>query len=202
MGVESGWHAVRIELTLQIVGDIADLGPELVAVARDAIRHFVETGHRLRVERPGAPARPVFVTLRNPDASLRGCIGSVVAVEPDVVAETARSAVLAASRDPRFPPVRPEEVPGLAVEVSALMPPEPVSDESELDPRRYGVIVRDRLGRQGLLLPDISGVDAPALQLAIARQKAGVAPGALVTVLRFEVAKFAEAGSLEWALAH
>jgi AmmeMemoRadiSam system protein A len=186
---------------LPIVLEIADLGPELPAVARTAIRHFIETGQRLRVERPGAPARPVFVTLRNPDQSLRGCIGSVSAVESDVVAETARSAVLAASRDPRFPPVSADELPGLSVEVSVLMAPEPVSDVSELDPRRYGVIVRDRLGRQALLLPDIPGVDSPATQIAIARQKAGVPGGAPVTVLRFEVAKFSATLSPAWALA-
>lgn len=182
--------------------ELVDLGPELPVVARSAIRQFVETRQHPRSQRPGAPARPVFVTLRNPDESLRGCIGSVVAVEPDVVAETARSAVLAASRDPRFPPVTADELPGLSIEVSVLMPPEPVSNESELDPRRFGVIVRDHFGRQGLLLPDVPGVDSPAMQLSIAQRKAGISVGSPVTVLRFEVAKFTEAASSARTAAH
>src|SRR5688572_32078591 len=89
--------------------ELADLGPELPAVARQAIAAWAAGSDR-RATRPGAPAAPVFVTLRASDGKLRGCIGSLIAVERDVVAETARSAVLAASRDPRFLPVGAEEL--------------------------------------------------------------------------------------------
>ena len=169
--------------------DLDDVGPSLPGIARQAIQAHL-SGERLVVSRPDAPAAPVFVTLRNPDGSLRGCIGSLVAAEPDVTQETARSAVLAATRDPRFPSVMPEELPGLHVEVSVLMPDEPVSSITELDPARYGVVVRDRFGRRGLLLPDVPGVDDATMQVEIARRKAGIEAGTPVTLRRFEVKKF------------
>jgi len=168
------------------------LGSELPAIARRAIASFLHSNVSLDVGRPGAPRAPVFVTLRSLDGALRGCIGSLVAMEADVASETARSAVLAATRDPRFPPVRAEELGELRIEVSVLLPEEPVRDFAELDPQRYGVVVRDARGRQGLLLPEVPGVDTPELQVEIARRKAGIEPEASVTMRRFEVVKFSE----------
>jgi AmmeMemoRadiSam system protein A len=129
----------------------------------------------------------VFVTLRAIDGALRGCVGSVVASQADIVSETARSAVLAATKDPRFPPVSTPELAALLIEVSVLGPEELVSGPSELDPQRYGVIVRDGSGRQGLLLPGISGIDDASAQVDVARRKAGIAPDAAVRLFRFEV---------------
>jgi AMMECR1 domain-containing protein len=111
------------------------------------------------------------------------------------VSETARSAVLAATRDPRFPPVSSPELAALSIEVSVLGPEEPIIGPAELDPRRYGVIVRDGNGRQGLLLPDIPGIDEASTQVELARRKAGIEPDASVRLFRFEVSKWDEAGS-------
>ena len=102
--------------------ELVTIGPELPSVARNAISAWVSGEARLQALRPGAPAAPVFVTLRTSDGNLRGCIGSLVASEADVVAETARSAVLAASRDPRFMPVTAAELGALSIEVSVLLP--------------------------------------------------------------------------------
>jgi AmmeMemoRadiSam system protein A len=134
----------------------------------------------------------VFVTLREADGKLRGCIGSITPAERDVFAETARSAVLAATRDPRFSPVGRAELAALSIEVSVLAPDEPVAGLRDLDPKRYGVIVCDRSGRRGLLLPDIDGVDDAETQVAIARQKAGIAAGEPVLLSRFRVTKAKE----------
>jgi AmmeMemoRadiSam system protein A len=170
--------------------DAVTLGPELCQVARDAIREHVFRGTSPDVTRAGAPKAGVFVTLKNPDGSLRGCIGSITPVEADLVGETARSAVLAATRDPRFPPVRPEEVEGLEIEVSVLMPEEPIRDASELDPTTYGIIVRHASGRRGLLLPAIEGIDDGKQQLRVAMNKAGIAPDEPVSLSRFRVLKW------------
>lgn len=144
---------------------------------------------------PAMPPLPVFVTLRNLDGSLRGCIGSLAAIEPDLARETARSAVLAASRDPRFPPLSLHEILSITIEVSVLEPEETVAHVGELDPTTYGVVVRDRFGRKGLLLPDIPGVEDPAVQVDIARRKAGIAPGEPVMLSRFRVRKWCEQDS-------
>lgn len=174
------------------MSSLETLSRELPALARQAIDVYLNQGRWLNAARPGAPAAGVFVTLRNADGSLRGCVGSIAPAEPDVFAETARSAVMAATRDPRFEALRPEELAGLCIEVSVLAPDEPVQGLSELDPRQYGVIVRDRLGRRGLLLPDLEGVDDAATQVAIARQKAGIPAGEPVTLSRFRVTKALE----------
>ena len=172
---------------------LEQLSAELPALARRAIAAHLSGAPPVAAARAGAPAAGVFVTLRNPDGSLRGCIGSIAPAEHDVFAETARSAVLAATRDPRFPPVELGELAGLSIEVSVLAPDEPVSGLSDLDPKHFGVIVSDGAGRRGLLLPDIDGVDDAATQVAIARQKAGIGAGAPVHLSRFRVTKAKEA---------
>ncbi len=171
---------------------IDEIGPELPALARRAIERFLTTGVSVPPDSSGAaPRAPVFVTLRRRDGALRGCVGSVTAICGDVLAETARSAVLAATRDPRFERVGLDELEELEIDVSVLLPEEPVSDVGELDPRRYGVIVRDAIGRQGLLLPEVPGIEDAREQVEIARRKAGVPDGERVSLARFEIRKFA-----------
>jgi MEMO1 family protein len=165
---------------------------ELPSIARRAIDNWLACGARLETGQIGGFRAPVFVTLRSSDGNLRGCIGSLAPVEGDVAAETARSAVLAASRDPRFPPVRADELEGLSIEVSVLLPEEPVEHLTDLDPARFGVVVRDARGRQGLLLPQVPGIDTPEMQVEIAKRKAGIEPSAPVSLRRFEVQKFSD----------
>jgi AmmeMemoRadiSam system protein A len=171
---------------------LSELGPLLPAVARRAIRSWLFDGIQLAAARSDAPCAPVFVTLRTADGNLRGCIGSLVAVEPDVVAETARSAVLAATRDHRFLPVRCAELDGLRIEVSVLLPHEPVASLAELDPARWGVVVTDSSGRRGLLLPEVPGIEDAVTQVQVARRKAGLADGVPVSLWRFGVQKFVD----------
>jgi len=174
-----------------VEASLAQVGSKLPAVARKALEALLagESG----VVAPGGPPAPVFVTLRTRDGSLRGCVGSTRPVMPTVLEETARSATLAATRDPRFPELSLAELPSIAIEVSVLLPPEPVLGLEELAPERYGVIVREVTGyRQGLLLPGIDGISDAATQVAIARQKAGLGPEEPVVLSRFEVLKFEE----------
>ncbi len=173
--------------------DLQSIGAELPRVARRAIALHLNQGRADGGGPNGAlPRLPVFVTLRERGGSLRGCVGSLTAVELDVVRETARSAVLAATRDPRFPPVSGRELAALRIEVSVLLPDEAVSGLDELDPNRYGVIVRDLSGRRGLLLPAVPGVRDARAQVAVARRKAGIPENAAVELRRFEVLKFCD----------
>jgi AmmeMemoRadiSam system protein A len=137
-----------------------------------------------------APRAGVFVTLRNPDGSLRGCVGSIEPVESDVRNETARSAVLAATRDPRFPPVDVAEVDWLHVEVSVLLPEEPIHDATLLNPSIYGVIVRHADRRRGLLLPAIPGIESAEHQLSVVLEKARIHSNEPYTLTRFRVQKW------------
>lgn len=163
----------------------------LLGVARDAIAAAL---HGAAYQPPTLPApyttarRAVFVTLREPNGALRGCIGRTEPGLPNIAAEIADCAVSAATRDPRFPAVTAEELPTLSLELSLLEPTEPVRDVAELDARVYGVVVSSGR-RRGVLLPDLDGVDTPAQQIAIALRKAGIPSDAPYTLERFRVSK-------------
>jgi AmmeMemoRadiSam system protein A len=94
-----------------------------------------------------------FVTLtRNGD--LRGCIGSIRAVEP-LYKAVASSAVSAAFRDPRFPPLGPGELEQLELEISVMGPIERVTNIDEIVVGRDGLII-SRGAYAGLLLPQVA----------------------------------------------
>lgn len=110
---------------------------------------------------PRAPAegilgerRAVFVSLHGPGHALRGCIGNVRPVLPlgEAVVEMAAAA---ASRDPRFGPVRPEELDELTVELSVLTPFEEAEGVEAVTPGQHGLMIRGR-GCSGLLLPQVA----------------------------------------------
>jgi AMMECR1 domain-containing protein len=73
--------------------------------------------------------------------------------------------------------------------VDVLTRPEPVDDKSQLDPKRYGVIV-EAGWRRGLLLPDLEGVDTVDDQIDICQQKGGISPDEPVQLYRFEVKRY------------
>ena len=133
-------------------------------------------------ERAGA-----FVSIHK-QGRLRGCIGTIAPVRKSLAEEIIQNAVSAASEDPRFEPIREDELKWLEINVDVLGEPEDIDSEDELDVKRYGVIV-SRGHRRGLLLPDLDGVDTVAQQVAIARKKAGIGPGEKVTLQRFRVVR-------------
>lgn len=139
----------------------------------------------------------VFVTLRDRDGRLRGCVGTLRPKYGNVIEETWRLARNAAFSDSRFSPVGATEFPDLRCEVSVLQPPEEVTDEAALDPQRYGVVVSTDDGRRGALLPGLPDVRTVAEQLAIARRKGGIKAHEPVRLERFAVAKFHDPDFIE-----
>ena len=128
----------------------------LLALARTSIETVLD-GRRPELTPPtdAALERPagVFVTLTK-EGELRGCIGSIQAVAP-LHEAVVRSAVNAAFRDPRFHPLRKEELSQLELEISVMSPIEPVTDVEEIQPGRDGLIISQ--GRNsGLLLPQVA----------------------------------------------
>ncbi len=128
-----------------------------------------------------------FVSIHK-QGRLRGCIGTIAPTQSSLAEEIIRNAVSACARDPRFPPVRADELKWLEINVDVLGAPEDIASEAELDVKRYGVIV-SRGSRRGLLLPDLEGVDTVRQQVDIARQKAGIGPSERVDLQRFEVVR-------------
>lgn len=125
---------------------------------------------------PGA----CFVTLSR-DGALRGCIGSL---EPHraLWADAAANAVAAGLQDPRFLPVRPEELDRLRIVLSVLGRPEPVvvADRdallATLRPEIDGLVISDR-GLRATFLPKVwEQLPEPEAFLAHLMQKAGLPP--------------------------
>ncbi len=164
----------------------------LVQLARRTIETYVRTG-RILAPPPELEAREsrragAFVSLHR-HGQLRGCIGTIEPTQPNIVREVIQNAISAATRDPRFPPVRPDELDDLEISVDILGEPEPVQSLADLDPVQYGVIV-ERGNRRGLLLPNLEGVDTVEEQVDIALRKAGIRPGEPYRLYRFRVERY------------
>lgn len=131
----------------------------------------------------------VFVCLKK-QGELCGCIGTFLPTTENLYAEIVRNAIAAATEDPRFHPVQARDLEHLQCSVDVLSAPERVESISELDPKRYGIIVSKDL-RRGLLLPDLEGVDTVEEQLRITKMKAGIDPrDSDVEIYRFVVERY------------
>lgn len=169
-----------------------------IALARLSVETYVKTGRAATLP-PDVPQEllnrraGVFVSLHE-HGELRGCIGTIAATEPTVAQEVLSNGISACSRDPRFDPVRSDELDYLDYSVDVLSDAEPIASADELDVKRYGVIVT-KGWKRGLLLPNLEGVDTVAYQLQIAKLKAGIDPeDDDVDLERFEVVRHTRGG--------
>lgn len=127
----------------------------------------------------------VFVCLKK-KGELRGCIGTILPTKSRISEEIIKNAVSAALNDPRFPPVDLSEMDEIVCSVDILAEPEEIKSISDLDVKRFGVIVSSG-SRTGLLLPNLEGIDSAGMQVAIALQKGGISPEEPYRMYRFEV---------------
>ena len=157
----------------------ADLGPALLARARNAIAAQLKQATQFEpahpaLNQPGA----TFVTLTQ-NGALRGCIGSLQAHRP-LDQDVRANAVAAAFSDPRFPPLKADELPRTRVEVSLLTAPQTMSFSSEADALRQlrpnvdGVIFIAGQ-RRSTFLPQVwEQLPEPRQFMAHLKQKAGL----------------------------
>lgn len=165
---------------------------EYVNLARNTIEAYVRSGEILPVPE-GLSAElyqcraGTFVSIKE-DGRLRGCIGTIQAVQECIAEEIIQNAVSACSCDPRFSPVEEKELERLTISVDVLGEAEVIHSPEELDVKKYGVIVTKGT-RRGLLLPNLDGVDQVEQQIAIAKQKAGIREEEDVELERFQVVR-------------
>lgn len=131
---------------------------ELLRIARRAIAVSLDGG-RLTLDSAAVAEelrRPsgAFVTLHTAGGELRGCIGSIQPVAP-LFQAVASNAVNAAFRDPRFHPLRADELSRVHIEISVMSPIVPVENVDEIEVGRDGLII-SRGSRAGLLLPQVA----------------------------------------------
>lgn len=130
---------------------------ELLRIARSTIREYLATG----MIPPGSPHRKSlkqlagsFVTLKTQaDDHLRGCIGTFSADTP-LHKCVQQMAVSAASRDPRFRAVEPDELEHLTIEISVLSPRERIQDPETIEVGKHGVCITHGM-HHGVLLPQV-----------------------------------------------
>lgn len=165
-----------------------------VKLAREVVETFVRTGEILDLpEKYKTPefidlSAGAFVSIKN-SGGLRGCIGTISATCNTLAEEIISNAIKACSEDSRFDPIEVTELEDLLISVDVLSTPEHIPDSSELDPKKYGVIVKCGW-RQGLLLPDLEGVDTIEEQLRIAKNKGGIESHEHVELYRFIVERY------------
>jgi len=168
----------------------------LVFLAKSAVENYVK--EEKIIEPPDSlPVKfyerktGIFVTIEK-DGRLRGCVGTYLPTRPNIAQEVIRNAIAAAKEDYRFGPIQSAELPRLSYTVYILTYPEPVKNKRELNPERFGIIVKtgplafpnekntvfDGITpyKTGLLLPDLSGIDTPEKQISLACQKGGIDP--------------------------
>ena len=159
---------------------IAPLGGDekeaLLGLARSTLQRFLSVGDS-PIARPSEPGlwqeRGAFVTLEI-GGELRGCIGELVGRRP-LYLSVQWAALSAALADPRFPPLRAEDLPQVEIEISALTELQEVTDVLDIQVGMDGLLV-SRGDKQGVLLPQVAvaeGWDREEFLRAVCR-KAGL----------------------------
>lgn len=166
----------------------------LVSLAKEAVEAYIQEGKIILVPKKFPQEflnqkAGVFVTIEK-KGELRGCIGTYLPTKENIVKEVISNAITAATQDDRFGPVQKEELPDLSYTVYILSEPQPVKNFQELDPKKYGIIVKSGV-KSGLLLPDLEGVETIEEQFFIACQKAGINPAhEPVAIYKFTAKKY------------
>ena len=191
----------------------------LVYLAKEAVENYIKERKTISIpeDLPKEFLEKMagtFVTIEK-NGNLRGCIGTYLPTRKNVAEEVIYNAIAAATEDWRFGPVRKEELPYLSYTVYILSEPELVKDIKELDPKKYGIIVKTVpiftnkhefdheysrmdvvfnghfIPKTGLLLPDLEGIDTIEQQISIACQKGGIDLSLeKILIYKFTVEKF------------
>jgi AmmeMemoRadiSam system protein A len=166
---------------------------DYVQLAHQTLRVYLETGQIPAIAKPlpsdlGRPAA-VFVTLTTADDQLRGCRGTIEPVEPNLAEAIVKTTIASAVDDPRFEPLTFDQLAGMKIKIDILGPLQPVTTETELDPRIYGVLVQSG-GQRAVLLPDIPAIETVDQQLTAARRKANILPRETIRIFKFTVERY------------
>lgn len=128
----------------------------LLAIARQAIETCVRTGSfnaEPREEMALNRRNGCFVTIKQ-RGQLRGCIGNFQSEHP-LFREVAEMAVASATKDPRFYPMKEEDITDFALEISVLSPLRKIDNIQEIEVGRHGIYLEKGFYR-GVLLPQVA----------------------------------------------
>ena len=169
----------------------------VVQLARETVTRLLknqslpENGNEIILSPLWKEHKSCFVSIKTKNGELRGCIGTLRPLNPSLDKEIIANAISASTSDPRFPPMTKDELNNVIFSVDVLSEPEPIENITQLDPKKYGVIVSKGY-RRGVLLPDLEGVDTAEQQIEIAAMKAGLRNLDGVMLERFTVTRYKE----------
>jgi len=128
----------------------------LLSIARKTIEEYIRSRKmpEIEVDDPALKEkRGVFVTLHR-KGMLRGCIGYIMPIE-ELYKAVSKMAIESSTGDPRFPPVTPQEIEQIQIEISVLTVPERIKSVDEIELGKHGVIVKKGV-HQGVFLPQVA----------------------------------------------
>jgi AmmeMemoRadiSam system protein A len=165
-----------------------------VKLAREAIHYYLFKKKLLACPSPlpsnMSSRSGVFVSIKiKKNNNLRGCIGTIEPNQDNLAKEIIKNAVRAATCDPRFEPVKIDELDKLSFSVDILTPLELIDSPDELNPKQYGLSINSN-DKQGILLPDLKGIDTPEQQIDICLKKANISKSLHYQMYRFEVKRY------------
>lgn len=169
----------------------------LVKLAKKAVENYIRKGEIISL--PSDLPKEflekkagTFVTIKK-EGKLRGCIGTFLPTQENIAKEVIRNAIASATKDDRFLPICEKELPYLSYTVYILSLPELIKDLRELDPKKYGILIKtiNYPQKSALLLPGLEGIDTPEKQIFIACQKGGINPKRdKILIYRFSTQKY------------
>ena len=186
---------------------------QYVLFAKSAVENYIKEGKIIEPLK-GLPDEffqrraGTFVTIMK-NGNLRGCVGTYLPTRPTIAEEIVRNAIAAATEDYRFGKIQAKELSSLAYTVYILSEPELIKEISELNPEKYGIIIKTTPiaspdgtdvvfnghlpHKSGLLLPDLEGIDTIEQQISIACQKGGINPvKEKIIIYKFTVEKYVQ----------
>ena len=150
---------------------------KLLKLSRDTISLYLKSKKVLSQEITDPALKEqmgAFVTLRKND-QLRGCIGNIIARKPFYL-EVIDMSIASSTQDPRFAPVRQEELKDITIEISAISPLKKISSCDEIVLGVHGVLIRSGF-RSGVYLPQVAtetGWNKEEFMSSLCVQKAGI----------------------------
>jgi AmmeMemoRadiSam system protein A len=132
------------------------LQQKLLRIARETIEGYIRTGTRpdISILEPELQQQAgAFVTIKT-HGRLRGCIGHVEGVQP-LYKTIVDMAIAASTQDPRFPPMREDELAAMHLEISVMTPLQRIQNPEDVEVGTHGILLRRGL-RSGLLLPQVA----------------------------------------------
>jgi len=150
---------------------------KLLKIARETISKYISGGsipHQKESDPVLNQKMGAFVTLHK-EGRLRGCIGNL-AGSSSLIDTVREMAVAAATDDPRFPSLEPDELPKIKIEISALSPLRKISNPDEIIAGKHGVLVKNGF-TSGVYLPQVAleaGWDKEEFMNSLCGSKAGM----------------------------